>query len=313
MTIFPSGFRPMKGEPLSFELGGKKSLDRLDWSKTYFYQDKFDGIRCLTQQVQLPAYSSRLLPLPNRFLQSELSKLPAGLDGELMVQGAQGQWLSCNDCNSAFSSQRGEPNFFFLVFDLWCYPNLPYEQRLLTIHSQIDSWRAAQPRVVAVPGVRVADPTHALQLEQGSVDRGFEGGILRQAGAGYKYGRSTFNEAYFLKLKRYVDAEGTVEGCFELRRNDNEPTLNELGLTKRSSSELGRRGVGTLGGLFVRSHLFKEQFSVGGGFTQRQREEFWSRRDELVGQQITFKYQAIGSTKERPRQPVFKCFRNKLF
>ena len=137
--------------------------------------------------------------------------------------------------------------------------------------------------------------------------------MLRQADAYYKYGQATERQAFLLKLKPFRDAEAEVIGYVEQMENTNMATTDELGYTKRSSSKAGKVGKGTFGAFLVRDLETGAEFSVGNGpgLTQAKRDEFWAKRDELIGQIITYKYQEVG-TKEAPRLPQFLRFRDRI-
>jgi len=64
------------------------------------------------------------------------------------------------------------------------------------------------------------------------------------------------------------------------------------------------------------SHQYtKVQFSVGSGFLDNQRDEFWKRRNELIGQIVDIEYQEITLNKDGQfsvRFPIFKRFRPDL-
>ena len=49
-----------------------------------------------------------------------------------------------------------------------------------------------------------------IDYEQGAVEDGYEGVMLRDPSAPYKYGRSTVRKGYLLKLKRFEDSEAEV-------------------------------------------------------------------------------------------------------
>jgi ATP-dependent DNA ligase len=310
MTIFPSGFRPMKGEPIDFRPGQKHSLDRVDFSRSMLYSVKMDGVRVLTQQVHNPAYSAHLLEFPNKFLQEELRKAPPGIEGELMVRDQFGRWLPCSKVSGFCSSHTKEFDFQLFLFDIWCFPSATYEQRYHTLISNIDEWRTKCPRLSVIPQVQVSSGDEVSRLECESLIAGFEGGILRAARSAYKYGRSTFTEHGLLKLKRYIDEEGTIVGFEELYTNNNEPTNSPLGLTKRGTSLRGLSPAGTLGAVIVRNPKYSKEFRVGGGFTLAERDEIWNNQARYLGAQITYKFQEYG-TMDVPRQPVFKGFRPK--
>lgn len=272
---------------------------------------KLDGIRCVIQHGE--AVSRTLKAIPNYFVRKELAGLPDGLDGELLVPG-----MSFNEVQSAIMSRDGEPDFVFNVFD-WAPDGetapLGFRERLA--HARLLAGNFA--RIQPVPHEYANDPTGVQMREEHYVGLGFEGLILRDPQGPYKFGRSTMNEGWMLKLKRFEDAEAEVVGAVERMHNENELEQDALGHAKRSHAKDGKVPAGDLGALVCKSPLFTETFEVGTGFTAKQRLHLWwdfQAEDSaaghcgvpLLGRTITFKYQPHG-TKDRPRCPVFKGFR----
>jgi DNA ligase-1 len=150
-----------------------------------------------------------------------------------------------------------------------------------------------------------------LKTEAKYLAEGFEGIMLRDPSAPYKFGRATLKQGNLIKLKRFDDAEALILGFQELMENQNEDVKDSFGLAKRGSSKEGKVGKGTLGALEVEclTGPFKgKQFCIGTGFDQATRQEIWDNRTQWVGKTITFKYQTIGSV-DAPRFPVFKAIR----
>jgi DNA ligase-1 len=46
------------------------------------------------------------------------------------------------------------------------------------------------------------------------------------------------------------------------------------------------------------------EFGVGGGFSREEREKFWKKRDQMIGQICKYKYFEVGM-KDAPRFPSF--------
>jgi DNA ligase-1 len=122
-------------------------------------------------------------------------------------------------------------------------------------------------------------------------------------------------EQGLIAIKRFVQAEGRIVGVEEQMHNANEATVSELGRTKRSSAKAGKVAAGVLGAVEVEviacseaPELVGSKLNVGTGFDADQRHTYWKQREGLLGQIITFKFQAHGS-KDAPRIPVFIGFR----
>lgn len=260
---------------------------------------KLDGIRAIVREGVV--YSRSLKPIPNLYVQ-ERFKNCEHLDGELIVGEPTSK--SCyRDTVSGVMSVEGTPDVRFFAFDHIARPTEPYLRR----EKYID-WRPAGVERHAQHVVTCLDTL--LKLEEQYLNDGYEGLILRDPNAPYKFGRSTAKEGYLLKLKRFVDDEFEIVGYEERLHNGNEAKLDELGRKKRSSHKENKHGRGDLGAL-VLQHPGGFVFNVGTGFTDSERAAFWIKRDELVGRVVKVKYFAVGM-KDAPRHPVFLGFRSEI-
>ncbi len=131
--------------------------------------------------------------------------------------------------------------------------------------------------------------------------------MLRQPKGWYKEGRSTLNEAYLLKVKRFTDDECTVIGIEEEQENCNLATQDAGGLQRRSKHRSGLKGKGMVGRLLCMWRSLP--IRIGSGLTHEQKCRWWFNPQEIIGQTITFKYQLHGM-KTLPRTPIFKGIRH---
>lgn len=302
----PKTFKPM------LAASKRPNLEELDYP--VLVSPKLDGIRCVIRNGQ--AVSRKLKRIPNQHIQRELCGLPDGLDGELMVIG-EDDFVGFNAVQSAVMSQDGESNFVFFVFDWDTQTNheQPYAERL----AQCERWHAEHCKrdcVLVVEHTLCETPAEVEALELSYLEQGFEGAMIRCPKGPYKYGRSTLNQGWLLKLKQFVDEEATVIGVEEQMHNTNEATTDELGHTKRSTHKEGMEPMGTLG-KFVLQFPDGAEFRCGGGpgMTHELRQQYWDQRDELIGKTVTIKHQPDpGGRREgqAPRIPQFLGFRKDL-
>jgi DNA ligase-1 len=254
--------------------------------------EKLDGIRCLI--IDGVAYSRKMLPLPNRRLQEIASRYKdKHYDGELLCPGEDFNFIQ-----SKIMSEDGDlQGCYYYVFDT--ISERAYLERIIDI-GQSDNFKKSL-------GFKTIGSEQQLEeYLQICLRNGFEGAMIRQPDSPYKFGRSTEKEQYLLKLKVFHDTEGVVVGFKERLHNTNEQEKDELGNTKRSSKKAGMVATNTLGSLEL--DMNGVTVSVGSGFDDAQRQDFWNRRDELHGKTVTFKYQEL--TKYGvPRFPVFMRFR----
>lgn len=293
-------------------------LTKLSWP--LIAQAKLDGIRCSI--VGGRALTRTLKEIPNREIYEALSRPEfEGLDGEIIVGSPTAKDAYRRTCSFVMAPSRtgGNP-WCFHVFDKWDCARR-YELR----------WHAAYAVVRNSSSMRMVyfstpiNPEELKKHEAFVIEQGYEGIILRDPSAPYKFGRSG-KLGPLIKLKRFVDFEAEVVGCYEEMHNTNERKVNELGRGQRSSEKAGLVGKGRLGGFKVRAlngPWEGKEFKVGTGFDAEQRAEFWSwsirtqrqgefRLDErgmLIGRTCKVKAFDVGS-KDLPRHPVFLGFRD---
>lgn len=266
---------------------------------------KLDGIRCSI--VGSKALSRTLKPIPNRHINTVLSR-PAfeGLDGELIVGDPTSKTCYTDSVANVMAFDK-VPHFTYYVFDLHNVDS-PFSSRLLDLKALVGGLVGA-PYIEALEQWVLRNEADMLAYEAKCVEQGYEGIILRSPSAPYKYGRSTVNEGYLLKVKRFEDSEAEIIGFEEEMFNGNEAETNELGRTKRSTAKAGLSGKDTLGAFLVRDVHTGIEFAVGTGLNAEQRATAWGERDRLVGSLIKYKYFPVG-VKDKPRHPVFLGMRD---
>lgn len=292
--MLPEGFKPLlagkitKPESLRFPL---------------MVSPKLDGIRCIITPDG--ARTRSLKEIQNRDAATWLGFLKDhGLDGELIWDEPTYPNVMQATSSCVMSHDADTELLTYYVFDRWDVDG-PFEDRyksLVDLVPQLDS------RVVLVEHEIVNNMDELDAAEQRAVDAGYEGLMIRDPKGRYKHGRSSEREGILLKMKRFEDAEAIVVRVDELMHNENEAKTNELGRTHRSSAQAGKVPGGVMGVLVCKCDAFEAEFGIGTGFTAEQRDLFWKQRDELIGKQLTFKYQPHGCV-DAPRIPVFKGWR----
>lgn len=293
---------------------------------------KFDGIRVLTLPPVDKTYSCRAVtrkwkPIPNDHVRRwmELNLCP-GLDGEAMVPG------EFHDVSSGIMKKEGKPDFTLNFFDL-VGDNLdePYYQRAIHLSNFYSGFDL---HVGVVTPKRIDSLAQLENYEEHCLTVGFEGVMLRRQLSPYKCGRSTLREAFLLKLKRVDQSEAYVIASFEEEANNNPLERDAFGNAKRSTHKANKAGKGRLGGFIckpeekgpldlddvewvhknvrnlkaaVQKHPYF--FSVGSGFNDLQRKEWWP--NQFSGNRLTYAHQLLGAKKGgKPRFPRFKGFRH---
>ena len=268
---------------------------------------KVDGIRCLRPDERVLTRSFK--PIPNKHIRDILERiLPIGADGELFSSEM------FNQVTSDVMSEDGTPDFKYCMFDFVPNGNLnvPYEDRL----SEMDRWYKnasdeVKKYVFILPWTIINSLEELNVYEDKVLAEKHEGAMLRTFTSPYKCGRSTFRERYLLKVKQFKDSEARVLGFEEQLTNTNETTLDEFGLTERSTKEEGMKPAGTLGKFIcVDIHNGMEfNCGTGKGLTKVLRQQIWDNRDQYIGKIFKYKYQVHG-TKDKPRLPVWLGFRD---
>lgn len=293
---------------------------------------KLDGIRCLTIPTEekgklCKAVTRKWKPIPNDRTRNWIETLlRPGWDGELMVEGG------FNDVSSAIMKKSGDPRFFYHVFDFVGNKDLsqPYYERILNVFANA---KEKEPIVKAVPISIMYRLEDLLKYEEQCLAEGYEGVMLRSQLSSYKCGRSTLNERKLLKLKRVDQSEAYVVCAFEEMANNNPLEQDAFGYAKRSTHAANKVGKERLGGFICKpEHLgpitledthwagqnrkdlrtatqkHPHFFSVGSGFNDLQRKEWWAT--PMQGFRITYAHQLLGAKSEgKPRFPRFKGFR----
>jgi DNA ligase-1 len=265
---------------------------------------KLDGIRCLLLKGDWGwrAVSRKFKPIPNKHIRTtiETLHLDGELDGEIMIEGR-----AFNDLSGDVRRESGTPDFYYAVFDyVDGDKQLPYAQRMVDLDAlQLPLWCR---KIIPVLIKAVADLEH---YEEEQLLLGYEGVMVRSPLSPYKCGRSTTNEEYLLKIKRFEDDEAVILGYEEEMQNTNLATRDAFGRTERSSCKDGLVGKGRLGKLICQAPEWPKSFDIGTGFDAATRLDLWGKRKQLPGKTVKFKHQPSGAG-ERPRFPVFLGFRD---
>lgn len=259
---------------------------------------KLDGIRGVIIDGKL--HSRSLKPIPNPFVTGRFS-LPeySGLDGELIL-GEPTASDVYRSTNSACARETGTPDVNFYVFDDFSRPALKYVDRWLMPAALGET----RPNIIIHEQRRVHNEKQLLQYEHDTLEKGYEGLILRSPYEPYKFGRSTLKSQGMVKLKRFTDSEAEILAVYEEMENTNEKKTNELGRGARSSHKSGLVGKGRAGGFDVRDVNTGVSFSIGTGLNDVDRDYFWKHRKNVVGKVIKYKSFLIG-VKDAPRHPVY--------
>lgn len=307
-SSFLEEFRPMLGAKTP-EGSNIKKLRYPLWASP-----KLDGIRAIV--IDGIVYSRTLKPIRNSYVQ-QMFGIPEldGFDGELIL-GSPTAPNVYNNTNSAVMTIGCDTPVTFHAFDhVYQDTDNSYASRLEYIQWTWDNLTskgrdATRDAMTVLEQKPLNNWDEVLAYEQKMLRAGYEGVMLRDPNAEYKYGRSTLIEGALVKLKRFKDAEATVLDFEELMTNNNEPVLNALGYTKRSTAMAGLTPAGTLGALICHNSD-GVVFNVGSGFDMATRDMIWAAKEQYVGKIVKYKYFEYGEL-NKPRHPIFLGFRDPM-
>lgn len=254
---------------------------------------KLDGIRCHTTK---DIYSRNNILIPNLHIRKLMKDLTYyQLDGELMIDTGTEDF---NDVQSGVMSVQGTPKFTFNVFD--CIQTAaPFRARWALYLEAISEIKETHPFVRAVEQKWLHNEMELERYMNECLDDGYEGVILKDPEAKYKFGRSTLKQQTMLKYKQFDDDEAVIIGFKELMHN----------LDTSCKKQENMVGGNTLGAFLVRWKGIEFEIGGGEGMTTALRKLLWANRESLLGKLITFKYQGV-SKYGVPRFPTYKVIRD---
>lgn len=237
---------------------------------------KLDGLRCIIYEGV--AYSRNAKPIRNEFVQAWAHD-KHNLDGEIIVGSpTEGLVLERSKAVTAF---KGEPDFRYHLFD--CYD---HDGGYLERATQVQAEMEEEDRIECVPMTTVYTADQVRNVEAMYLAMGYEGLILRNPKGVYKNGRSTLNEGYLMKLKRFVDGEAIVLRLEEAQQNNNELTRDELGRAKRASNQENKSGKGMIGTIIGLDKTWGEIRISPGIMPHSERMALWHSPHSILGRTI---------------------------
>lgn len=270
---------------LAFTLDPKKDPECFKHLRLPVYASrKLDGIRTLPMESTV--FSRKLLPLPNKHLQTQFG-MYSGLDGEVLLTDRENDYDVYNATQSAVMSREGEPDLTFWVFDIIDekYRDYPFSERIQIAEDRVR--RANNPKVRFLEQVLCHTLEELFAFEAKAIAEGAEGICTCAPEAPYKWGRSTLGkkdrknpeapysgEQGLGKWKRFTDTEGVLVALEEKMTNLNKAEKNELGLTKRSHHQAGKVGADTTGTFIVMVEGVECRVATG-TFKHAQLKDIW--------------------------------------
>lgn len=255
-------------------------------------EPKLDGIRCFAivenGDALLYARSGKLITNFDSTIGTELANLPDGCyDGEIMGEDFIALMRQAYRKDDVITEGTYLALFDYLPMEEWISreAKMICEHRYNELKNRVGNQRKYL-RVVSrfeidYTGKSVLDYQNIKALHDDFVKDGFEGAMVKNLDAPYKFGRGP----EVMKLKAFHDVDLKIERLIE-------------GTGKHS---------GKLGSVVVNYQGVEVQ--VGSGFSDDLREAIWEEPSNFVGRMIEVRYQEVtpdGSL----RFPTFVCFRN---
>lgn len=319
MTKINDGFKPM--------LACDWHEDRIKFP--CIVQPKLDGVHSLNRHGKCVGRS--LKAHENKFITEKFSKPEYhGFCGEKINAdlGATHPDL-CRITSGDLRRHEGEPNIHWYLFDYVTEEtkNLGYLGRIralskfLCVHT--DGLGSESLGIYVVESTLVRSMEHLLALENQYLELGYEGIIIRDPDAPYKYGRCGKTFMGVWRVKRFIESEIRVTRLTEGQHNANEATKNELGRTERSTHQENMHPNGLLGNIIgdtledildpqTQKLLIPKGTEVivsPGEMDHKMRKFYWENPCEIIQHVVKFKLFPKG-IKNLPRFPVYVSHRN---
>lgn len=282
---------------------------------------KIDGIRGLCYDDRFNSTSGKALR--NKQIQlayADCSHLMHGLDGEI-IAGNPNDANVMQAATTAAMNTDAITDFTFWVFDDFSIGDRPfieryhnYKARVTEINRQLEEG-GFRPFLRAVEYREINSMEEYEAMQQEAADLGYEGLYGKSWTATYKEGRGTPKEKSCWKDKPWTDEEGIVKEVIEMMHNANEAFEDELGRTKRSTSNEGLLPMGRAGALVLTSPKYVDEngeqipFRVSlGSLKMTERKAIWDNRENWLGKLVTYRFFDFGVV-DVPRSALFKSLR----
>lgn len=279
---------------------------------------KMDGCRLLFKQGKIVTRSLKELPniqLNQKFepLRKYSEENNVILDGEVFAPNIPFQFIvSCfmtEDYEDKKSIKKWtelcqEHDYFISrqeVFDklkFHCFDCLtenlkdtPFNARLGNAENACKSFPEL---AVAVEHWAVYSAEEVSQVFDQVILKGYEGLILRNPKAPYKFGRARCSENIAYKLKPWATVDSKIIGIVQATvvNEDAEKTVNELGYSRTSKRQEDRHTIDKAQAFVV--DFNGKELSVPIAMPDTQKIYIWKNKNEYIGKYVEFKFMKIG-------------------
>ena len=289
-------------------------------------QPKVDGVHSLNQNGICTGRS--LKKHDNIFITEQFSKPEYhGFQGEKydVNLGVTHPDL-CRITSGNLRRIEGVPDIGWILFDYITENtySFGYQKRMellqdifSKLHWDLKLW------ITIMPSKLIENMDQLLEEENNYLDLGYEGAMIRDPNAPYKFGRCGKTHMGVWRIKRFIDAEFLIEEIIEGEHNNNEAKTNLLGRTERSTLQENMQPngmVGTLRGTLLADVLDPQTKEVilkagikidvaPGNMSHAERKYIFENQHEFLLKIGKFKLFPKG-VKDKPRFAQFQGLRN---
>ena len=302
-----------------------------DWHEEHvkfpcIVQVKIDGVHALNQDGVFLGRS--LKKHDNLYLTEKFSKPEFnGFCGEMILGDNPAADDLCRLTSGAMRRIQGEPNCTWWIFDYITeeVKHLGYKDRMrIFLDKVVELPVELSFAVVMIGSKSVNTMQELLDFEEDALNKGYEGIIIRDPSALYKFGRCGKTHMGAWRVKRFIEEEVLVTEIEEGRTNNNVKTTNELGRSERSTHQENMQPnaqVGSMKGTLIKDVLDPQTRKLliakgalvtvsPGKMTEDERKYYFKNPHELIGQVVKFKLFPKG-IKDSARFPTFVTIKNK--
>lgn len=289
-------------------------------------QGKVDGCHALNRDGVL---LGRSLKKHDNIYTTDKFSLPEfhGFCGEMILGDNPAADDLCRLSSGALRRIQGEPKITWWLFDYVtdAVLHLGYRERMRILLDEVLNLPDELSKNIRVIKSKVVkNMQELLEFEDKCLNEGYEGIIIRDTEALYKYGRCGKTHMGAWRVKRFIEEEILCTSIEEGTSNHNEKTKNELGRSERSSHQenlVPNGKVGTIIGTLLKDVLDPQtkklliakgtEVNVSPGkMTDEERKWYFENRKEIIGEVVKFKLFPKG-IKDQPRFATFVTIKNK--
>jgi len=303
----------MKEKSFKPQLAPNEKVDLSTLNYPLLASTKLDGIRCIIKegeivsrslkQIQCKQLRERLEPL--RKFSEENNVI---FDGEIYSSELSFQAITHFVMTQDLGDEQLPEHVKFYCFDAIKNNNFTqrFDERLIYNVFSIEN-RFSEIMVV-VKNKIVQNQEEVQSYFDEVLSQGYEGLILRDPKAFYKFGRGTVKEGIIFKVKPFLDFDGQIIDVIQATEvnEDAEKKINELGRSVTSKKKGERHTIEKASAFMVKYE--GKDLKVVLSMTDEEKEEVWNNRDSYLGRWISYKGMLVGS-KDVPRHPVMLRFR----